>query len=54
MNGIELITAERQYRIDVEERVDNILSADPDIPLTLRFVYMEHFLLTGNYLIWYQ
>jgi len=43
--------------IDLATRLRDIQSADPDpyglhkIPIETRLVYMEHYLITGNYLI---
>lgn len=42
---------------DLIRRVRNLQSADPDpyglhkIPIQTRLIYMEHYLITGNYLI---
>ena len=45
------------FEQETEKRIHYLQSADPDpyglhkIPIETRLVYMEHYLITGNYLI---
>lgn len=45
------------FETEIEKRIRYLQSADPDpyglhkIPIETRLIYMEHYLITGNYLI---